>query len=335
MNARVAALLVAVLVVLGGGALFLQRREAAQAPAALAPAPRLLKGLQAADVASIRIAQPKAALTLQRKDAGWTIAERDGFPADAGKVRDFLLKVVELKAAESEPIADKDRARLELDGSGTELDFGGAQGKPLARLLVGKKYFSREVEDPAKAPGDGRFVLLPDSPSTVYLVSDPLSAASAKSADWIDRTGLKIEKVKSLEVRLPGGDGYRIERSGDNADWKLAGAKPGEKLDVSKANAASYMLSELELADVAAPGQPDTGLDQPARIRATTLGGATYDIQVGGLVGENYYLSFKTSGSDAREQLLQNYVLLVPKSKLDDTLKPRAEMLAKKQDTKK
>ena len=36
-----------------------------------------------------------------------------------------------------------------------------------------------------------------------------------------------------------------------------------------------------------------------------------------------------------REKLLADYVLLVPKSKLEDTLKPRAELLEKKPDARK
>ena len=36
-----------------------------------------------------------------------------------------------------------------------------------------------------------------------------------------------------------------------------------------------------------------------------------------------------------RDPVLSGYVLLVPKSKLEDTLKPRAELLEKKPDAKK
>jgi hypothetical protein len=36
-----------------------------------------------------------------------------------------------------------------------------------------------------------------------------------------------------------------------------------------------------------------------------------------------------------REKLLSNYVLLIPKAKLEDTLKKRAELLEKKEDEKK
>ena len=342
MNARTAAILLVLLAVLGGGAWLYQRQESAQPAGAAALGQRILPGLKAADVAAIRIVQPKATLTLQRGEAGWTLAERGGFPADEAKVRQFVLQAIALKVGESEPIGEQDRARLGLldpakdaGASGTLVEFAGADGKPLARLVAGSKYFRREVDHPDQAPGDGRFVQRPEVPGTVYIVSDPLVQASAKSADWIDRTAFKVEKVKSLALRFPDGSGWRIERSGDNADWKLEGAKAGEKLDVPKANAASYSLSLLELADVAPPDAADTGLDKPTLIDATTLAGVSYAIKVGRPEGGNYYVSFASGGADAREKRLASHVLLIPKAKLEDTLKPRAELLEKKQDAKK
>jgi hypothetical protein len=336
LNARIAAILVLLLVFLGGAALILQRQETAQRPAnAGGLGQRVLKDLKAADVAVIRIVEPKSALTLQRKDDGWVIAERDGFPADMAKVREFVVSAIELKVGQSEPIGEKDRARLNLDLSGTQVELAGADGKALAKLIVGKKYFKREPENADKAPADGRFVMRPDEPATVYTVSDPLPQASARTADWIDRSGFKVEKVKTLEVRYPGGEGWRIERTGDNADWKLAAAKPGEKLDIPKANAASYSLGLLELADVAPKDAKDTGLDKPTLINATTLAGVSYSIKVGRLEGDNYYVAFTSSGDQPREKVLSRHVLLVPKSKLEDTLKPRAELLEKKDADKK
>ena len=90
MNARVAAILVVLLVVLGGAALLFQREESARRPENVATLGQpLLKQLQAAAIAQIRIVEPKATLTLQRKEDGWVVAERGGFPADIGKVREF------------------------------------------------------------------------------------------------------------------------------------------------------------------------------------------------------------------------------------------------------
>jgi len=114
MNARVAAILVVLLVVLGGGALLYYNQERARRPQNVATLGRtLLQDLRIADVASIRIVEPKSALTVQRRDEGWTIAERDGFPADLARVREFVLKLAALKVGQSEPIGDKDRATVE------------------------------------------------------------------------------------------------------------------------------------------------------------------------------------------------------------------------------
>jgi hypothetical protein len=348
LSARVVAILAVLLVALGGAALLYRHQEAARGPdnaAALGRVP--FKDLKAADITAVRIVEPKASLTLQRKDERWVLAERADFPADVSKVREFVLKVIGLKIAQSEPLGEKDRARLNLDASGTRIEFLNSKNESLGVLVIGRKYFKREVENPDRALGDGRFVALPAEAGTAYLVGDPLTQANAKSAEWIDRTSFQVEKVKTLEVRTPAGGGYRIERSGDNADWKLAGLKPGEKLDVSRANAASYSLQLLELADVAPKDAPDTGLDKPTLVDATTLDGLSYAIKVGKLVGENYYVTFTSAGTPkvdekskdkeqakaadkaAREKALSPHVLLIPKSKLEDTLKPRAELLEK------
>ena len=356
MNARIAAILVVLLVVLGGAALIYQREEAARRPENVGALGQLLiKDLKAADIAAIRIVEPKATLTLQRKETGWVIAEREGFPADLAKVREFVLKAIALKIGQSEPIGEKDKARLNLDAAATQLEFNGADGKLLAKLLAGKKYFKQEPDNPQKAPGDGRFIMLPEAPKTVYLVSDPLVLASARSADWIERSSFQVEKVKALELRYPDGSGWRIERAADNADWKLTGARPGEKLEVTRANSASYSLGLLELADVAPKDARDTGLNNPILINASTLDGLSYAMKVGRLEGDSYYVSFQSSGELAkaegdkdraerikkveerlpREKLLSQHVLLVPKSKLDDTLKKRDELLEKKGGAKK
>jgi hypothetical protein len=336
LNARLAGILVVLLAMLGGGALLYQNREAARRPAnAAALGQKVFPGLKAADVAAIRVVEPKATLTLQRSDQGWVVAEREGFPADLAKVREFVLKAIELKVGQSEPIGDKDRSRLNLDGSGTQVELDGADGKPVAKLIVGKKYFRREVENPDRVPADGRFVMRADNPAMVYIVSDPFAQASARSAAWIDRSAFKIEKVKTLGLRYPDGSGWRIERGGDNADWILAGMKPGERLEITKANAASYSLGLLELADVAPRDAKDTGLDHPTLINASTLAGLSYALKVGKAEGENYYVSFTSSSDQPQDKLLSRHVLLIPKSKLEDTLKKRSELLATKQDTKK
>lgn len=356
MNARIALVLLVLLAAIGGGALLVRQQSGSQKPADAASIGQpLLKDLQAANVASIAIRQPKDAITLVRKDDRWTIAERDGFPADFDKVREFVLKALALKVGQSEPIGEKDRARLNLDATGTAIDFLGADGKPLARLVAGRKYFKVEPENPDKALGDGRYVALPGDEKRVIVVSDPLSQASTKTADWVSKAGIGAEKVKSLEVREPAGAAWKIERSGDNADWKLAGARAGEKLEITKANAAGYTFGQISIADVAPKdAKPEqTGLDKPTVVTVTTLDGLTYTLSVGKFEGENYYATVavagdpKPEGKDAearlkamaprvaREKALAGFTLLIPKAKLEDILRKRADLLEKKEAKKK
>jgi hypothetical protein len=356
MNARIAAVLVVLLTVLGGGALLVYQQERARRPAAAdALGQPVLRGLQAADIATIAIREPGATLTLQRRDADWVIAERAGFPADLEQVRQLVLAVLGLKVGAAEPIGDQDRARLGLDRKATQLDFRGADGKTLATLVVGKKYFKREPENPEQAPGDGRFVMLPEAPGRVVIVGDPLALATAQSAAWIAKTGFGAEKVRSMEVDLAGGGRWHVARASVEGDWKLTPLYAGEKLDVIRANSATYSLNRVAIADVAAPGvRPElTGLDRPATVVAATFDGLTYTLKLGKLRGENYYATAWVSGepqpagADAAERAksiaarlpgeraLAGHILLIARSKFEDVLKKRAELLEKKDPAKK
>ncbi len=385
MSLRFAAILALLMVLVGGGALlYMQRERSQQASNVDVLGQPLLEGLTAADVASIRIAGPEGALTLARKDDRWIVAERDGFPADYAKVRAFVIKAGELKIGQSEPIGEQDRARLALTapgdlgkadqgesgGQGAKggilVEFRAADAKPLARLIVGAKYFKQVPESPDRARADGRFVMLPDNPKTVYVVSDPLTQASAKSAAWIDAAGFAAERVKSIDYRAADGERWKVERKDDGSDWKLEGARPGEKVDFAKPNSAAYALGRLAIADAAPAGAtPEaTGLDQPsATIVAETFDGLTYTIRLGKRAGDDFYAKVAIAGAPVktrapakgekaedraardkafadriatlearlpREKALAEHTLLIGKSALDDLLKKRSELLAHK-----
>jgi len=375
MNRQFLVILVVVLVVVGGAALMVFRQGETARPAVTSQLGQpLLKGLKASDVATITIREPKQALTLAKKDNRWTIAEKNGFAADLDKVTDLVVKSIELKAGQVEPVGEKDRARLNLaepgkEGGATLLTFKAADGKILAELLVGKKYFKKEPEgDSSKAQGDGRFVMLPADPKQVYIVSDPLRLATAATGEWISKEGVAIEKVRVLEVKpADGSEGYKIERVTDGIEWKLERANVGQtaaaqKLDVSRANAASYSLNKLEIEDLAAP-DADTGLDKPTTIVATTFDDLTYTLLVGKSEKDKTFIKVDVTGTPkrqpsppgkdekpedkekrekaaveeakkleervAREKTLKDYVLVVQSRKLADTLRKRADLLEK------
>jgi hypothetical protein len=355
-NARLAVVLVVLLAALGGGALLVYRSERAQAPASAARLGQpVLAGLQAADIQAIEIREPGATLTLVRRPEGWVVAERANFPADVDKVRELVLTAIGLKVGQVESISGKDRAGLQLDASGTRLEFRGDAGKPLATLIVGKKYFKREPRNAATANPDGRFVQVPDAAGAALVVADPLRLASAKSAAWVSKEGFGAELVRTLEVDSPADGKWRISRTRDDTKWKLNPLYTGEKLDVIRANSASYSLHRVAIDDVAPPGlRPDeTGLDKPVTVVAGTFDALTYTLKLGKLRGDDYYAMVwvagepKVTGPDAekrskqvaerlpREHALEGQVLLISRHKFEDVLKKRAEMLEKKDTAKK
>ena len=356
MNARMAAVLVVLLGIMGGGALLYYQQGKSQRPAEVESLGRtLLKGMKAAEVRAIHLREPKAALTVELKGERWVIAERGGYPADLDRVRGFVLAAIELKIGQTEPIAEADRARLALDSSGTLVEFRDAQGKTLASFIAGKKYFKREPQNPERAIGDGRFVLLPGDPGNVIIVSVPLTQAAAKTAEWISHAGLAVDRLNTLEYRPAGGEGWKIERPAENAPWKLSGLKPQEKLEITKANSAAYAFTAFDVADVAAKdARPeDLGLDRPDLVTLTTLDGLIYTIKIGRPSREQYPVTVKVSGEPksegkdaeersrklaerlARERSLEGSVLFVAKNRLQDVLKKRADLLAKPEEKKK
>ena len=322
MNKGLAVILGLLALIMGVGAIVTLRDQGASTtPAASSKLGQpLLPQLKAAEVARIVIREPRATLTLEKKNDRWVINERGGFPADLDKVTELVVKALELKTGQVESIGEQDRARMQLaapgaaEGAATALIFAGANGKTQAELWLGKKYFKTAPEgDAAKALGDGRFVMLPSDATRVVVVADPLKQATSNATDWIAREGFTIENIKSIEVKSADG-GYRIARALLETPWELdgsaakpakpaaagkAGAAVGATLDQSRANNASYALAKLEIEDAAAAGA-DAGFDKGGGIIVTTFEGLEYRIKTGRLEGSRYFAQLSVLGEPRR-----------------------------------
>ena len=356
MNKGIAVILGLLALVMGVGAIVTLRDQGATTPAAGSSklGQPLLPQLKAAEVARITIRAPQATLTLEKKNERWVINERGGFAADLDKVSELVVKAIELKTGQAEAIGEHERARMQLgapvpaaaapsssapssaEGAATALVFAAADGKTLAELWLGKKYFKTAPEgDAAKAQGDGRYVMLPADPARVVVVADPLKQASSNAADWIAREGVVVDNIRSLEVVLPEG-GYRIARALMEAPWELDGgsansAKParpaaagkgggaaagpgssapaGSGLDQSRANNASFALAKLDLEDLATAGgsavastaaSADAAQPKGGEILASTFDGVQYRIKVGRLDGTRYPVQVTVQGDISR-----------------------------------
>ena len=378
MKGKQLALVLVLLAVIGGVALFLQQRNAASWSSNSVEATGKILDFPLNDVSQITIKASSAELNLAKKDGVWKVKERADYPANFDLISSLLRKIWELHAVQDVKIGPSQFGRLQLldpgsdPNSGTLLDLKGDGGKRIAALLVGKKYLKQSDGSsfaPPEGVPSGRYARTVDSSNRVVLVSDTLDEVDPKPEKWLSRDFIKAENAKT--ITLAGATppmNWKLTRDAATSPWKLADAKPGEELDVTKASAIAALFSYAPLADVMAPDAPvaETGLDKPAVATIETFDGFVYTLKIGKPVGENYPVLVsvtatlpkeRTPGKDekpedkakldqefqikqtqlteklAKEQKLEPRPYLIAKGTVEQLLKERSALLAAKTPT--
>jgi Domain of unknown function (DUF4340) len=313
MNRKQFLILVLALIVLGGAglALFWQDIAAYRASGAKIGA-RLLPQFKLADVAQVHLRDAKQEVTLLRKDTGWVVKERRGYPASFQEISDLLVKLAELKVTQSEQIGASLLARVELnepgkgEGAGTLIEFKDMQEKPLARLVLGKKILKKDPLNPLPTAVDGvpagRYVLRPDAKETIaVVVSDPLNSADANPGRWLQKDFFKIERIKTLTVTTESGNGWKITRNEEWGQWKFASG--GGDLAAGAAVAAVNALGSLSFTDVLVDDKPED-TENRYTIVAETFDDLTYTVKIAKRKsGENFLLNASISGEPPKTRV--------------------------------
>ena len=378
MKGKQLALVLVLLAVIGGVAVFLQQRNAASWSSSSVEATGKILDFPLNDVSQITIKASSAELNLAKKDGVWKVKERADYPANFDLISSLLRKIWELKAVQDVKIGPSQFGRLQLldpgsdPNSGTLLDLKGDGGKRITALLIGKKYL-KQSDGSSFAPPEGipsgRYARTVDSSNRVVLVADTLDEVDPKPEKWLTRDFIKVENAKT--ITLAGATpamNWKLTRDAATSPLKLADAKPGEELDVTKASSIAALFSYAPVADVMAPDAPvaETGLDKPAVATIETFDGFVYTLKIGKPVGENYPVLVsvtatlpkeRTPGKDekpedktkldqefqikqtqlteklAKEQKLEPRPYLIAKGTIEQLLKERSALLAAKTPT--
>src|SRR4051812_31303576 len=199
MNRKQLAILVVLLVVLGGAGLFLRNKESASWTGSdSAMGKKLLENLPVNDVAQITIKQGTSELNLHKKEDLWRVRERGDYPANFSEISDFLLKAKDLKIVQTEKVGASQLARLALvpgPGPNTALtvDLKDQSGRAIKTLLLGKKHMKKggggrspmgEMGGEEGYP-DGRYVKVGANSEDVAVISDALANIEAKPEQWL------------------------------------------------------------------------------------------------------------------------------------------------------
>jgi hypothetical protein len=318
MNRKQLALLVVLLVVLGGIGILIENSRKKNSDTGEAGVGQKLLGenFPINDVTHIVIKGPTNEVNLAKKNDRWRVAERGDYPANFGEISDFLIKAGELKVVQSEEIGASQLPRMRLvppgqgTNSGTLLELRGKDDKAIKTVLLGKKH-SRKPPGEAMPFGgdvgmaDGRYVLTRNEKSRALLIADALNSIEPKPESWLDKDFFKIEKPKSIEVTCPAAatNSWKLTRDNEAGDWKLVDAKKDEKLDSGKTAGAASPFASPSFNDVIFPaGKPeDYGLDKPTVVTVETFDGFIYTVKIGKKASEDYPIAIAVTANFPKE----------------------------------
>ena len=228
--------------ILIGVVYWLKNEQAQKAPNLVGR--KILAPFNVADVARVEIGGAKS-LALASGEKGWTVDALHGYPADAAKIRDALLKLKDLKAGQ--PASGISNA------APTVVVLKDAGGKELAKLTMGEQHRSAPRGEMAQFGGggypDGRYVALDGS---TVIVNDALNEFDGDPKKWVNT---KIGEITASDVTsvtyAKGKETVKLTRA--NGTWSLEGLGPKEELDSSKTYSLDSALSYLNFSDVVDP----------------------------------------------------------------------------------
>ena len=277
-------------------AAFLLANRQSATPASALPAalyPELKTQLDAVDAVRIYKAGDARGIELVRTKEGWAVTERDGYSADAVKVRKLLLALAQAKPVEEKTSSAEHYAKLGVEdvsqpaATGARIELHG-QKLPV-NLIVGK-------------PGGGpqaMYVRRVGEPAS-WLINETLDTSSTADA-WLRKEIIDVsaDRTQSAAVTIGAAKGYSAaKQTRADADFKVEGVPKGKELSSpSAANGIASALTALTLADVRSV--KDFAAEKPAaHATLKTFDGLVVDAD-GWVEDGKHYVALKTGYDEA------------------------------------
>lgn len=343
MNLKQLGILIVAVVVIGGAALFLHKKQSnAWSTNSGEAGKKLLGDFQVNDVAHIAIKEGTNELNLVKKDDLWRVYERGDYPANFQQISEFLLKARDLKIVQTEEIGPSQLGRMGLaPGQGSNaavvVEFRDQNDKPIRTLLLGKKHMKKPTGAPSQFEGedgfpDGRYVQVGQDSKMVDVISDPLDNMEAKPDQWLDKDFFRVEKPKAIEVDMPvSTNSWKLARETESGEWKLASGNKGEELDSSKVSGVSSPFTSPSFNDVIPGAKADpAGTNKPTVVKIQTFDGFNYDITLGAKTNDDYLTTLTVAGQFPKARELGKGEKPEDRAKLDKEFADAQQKLAEK-----
>tara|TARA_B100000809_G_scaffold249068_1_gene279922 strand:+ start:2221 stop:3450 length:1230 start_codon:yes stop_codon:yes gene_type:complete len=291
-------ILVVIAAVLAGAAVLKNRRQRTAADASRMGA-KLVVDVDLNKVAAIAIRSGESTVELAQSGNAWVAPGRYGYPARFDKIKEFVLKLAELKIGFEVSADDQDRALLKLlapvegtssDATGTEVKLIDAGGAALASFIFGEKMTQSRSEGSAAGMSfpSGQYVALADG--RVVVVDESLYDLGHTIGSWLDTALVEVPATQIQEVTLTATNGavMRINRKQGSSDFEVAELADGEEVEAYKLSNLTGALASLSFSDVADPALDPgvTGFDRGATYVARSTDGKVVTVTVGAMVAD-------------------------------------------------
>lgn len=299
MKLSTAALLLGLGVVVATGGWYFGRSPNEAPPASTASQP-IFPGLgdHLGEAAKVVIRHGDATLEFDRAGAGWTIAQRGGYPALADKLHALFVSLAELRLLEPRTDNPELYSRLGLEdpakpGAASTLVWVlDAQGKSIADIVLGNARKPAEGAAAGPAQGDQLYVRRPGD-KQAWLAEGHVGA-STDVMEWMirDLTNINRDRITAATV-THGAEALEFARQ----DGKFVLTAPADHpaLDDAKVADVARGYEYLALTDV----------EPRAQMQGEALGHSVFHTDDGlaleaDLVksGDDIWAGFKATGSD-------------------------------------
>lgn len=256
MQVVVAALVLAVLVV---AALWVGTRDRTDKVASSLLYPGLAEQIKAAERVQFFVAGDQLALDLERSGDRWSVAQRDGYIADVGKVGVLLQNLAELKTLEAKTSDPANYAAVGVEdpsspgAQGVRIVVTGSGKAELANLIVGKSASGIEATYVRKAGEAGSWLV-----NRLPLTRTP--------GAWIAPLVFHVDtdRIHQATIRVTGKPDVTVTKAERATPDFVASGKP--LTSPSAANGVAAGLIAVEADDVR---KSESLADRPVSARAT------------------------------------------------------------------
>jgi hypothetical protein len=318
MNKRQVIIFWVIAIVLAGAVatVKLTQQQTTQSATLRAAGQTLLESFPAADICTVDIQGAAGSVTLTKKDGKWTLAQRDGYPANATYVNEFLRALGDLKVTRGMEAGPSFAPRFGMDESATvaadrglTASFKDVAGKEVAKVSLGKNIeTSGEPSPMGGSNAVGRYVRNHADVSGFYAVSEMFPSVSAEAVRWLADDFISPEKIKSITLSQSGKDepAWKLTRDTEEAEFKLDGAAATESLDTTAATPLKSLFSYARFDDVVPAAKAAELADASAKRTATieTFEGFVYNLTVTPVkaAADKYYLTVTVSATLPKER---------------------------------